>query len=104
MGIFSRNTDQPAVENTDEVVAVVESQVEQYPEDGAIAHNSNDAPELIAASNDEANNPIVQGEVERDSSLDRQEKETQAEYNERVPVAVQPVQPAPTTSYLGQPL
>lgn len=34
----------------------------------------------------------------------RKEGETQQEYNERVPVAVQPVLEGPTTSYLGQPL
>lgn len=34
----------------------------------------------------------------------RKEGETQAEYNERVPVGVQPVLPAPSTSYLGEPL
>ena len=43
----------------------------------------------------------VEPTVVEEVSLDRLESETQAEYNERVPVAVQPVQPSPTTSYLG---
>jgi len=77
---------------------------DDYPTDGAVPYNTNDAPELIALSNDEANNPLVTGEVERDTTLDRQEDETQAEYNERINPAVQPVQPGPSTSYLGQPL
>lgn len=34
----------------------------------------------------------------------RKEDETQQEYNERVPVAVQPVLEGPTLSYLGKPL
>jgi hypothetical protein len=34
----------------------------------------------------------------------RKKNETQAEYNERVPVALQPVQPGPTHSYLGDKL
>lgn len=34
----------------------------------------------------------------------RKEGETQAEYNERVPVGIQPVLPAPSTSYLGKEL
>jgi hypothetical protein len=41
---------------------------------------------------------------EKEVSPFRQEGESQQEYNERVPVAVQPVQPAPTTSYLGNEL
>ena len=34
----------------------------------------------------------------------RKKGETVAEYNERVPVALQPVQPGPTHSYLGNKL
>lgn len=70
----------------------------------ALPHNTNDAPELIAKSNDEANNPIVTGEDHSDKSLQRQDGETQQEYNERIPVALQPVQPLPTHNYLGQEL
>lgn len=71
---------------------------------GANLPNTNDAPELIAASNDEANNPVVTGKVARNKSLDRKKGETQAEYNERVPLGVQPAAPAPTHDYLGRPL
>lgn len=93
-----------APEDTVQNLDVVPSSLEDYPSDGALPHNTNDAPELIEASNDEANNPTVQGKVKRDKSLDRKKGETQAEYNERVPVAIQPVQPGPTTSYLGNKL
>lgn len=51
------------------------------------------SPEELATTT----NPI-------DPDLYQLDGETQAEYNERVPVAVQPVAPAPTESYLGQPL
>lgn len=71
---------------------------------GALPHNTNDAPELIELSNDEANNPTVQGEDHSDKTVQRKKSETQQEYNERIPVAVQPVQPAPTKSYLGEDL
>jgi hypothetical protein len=80
---------------------VVPASFDDYPEHGAVAHDTNDAPELIEASNDESNNPTVQGKVKRDKSLDRKKGETQAEYNERVAPGNQPVQPAPTHSYLG---
>jgi hypothetical protein len=39
-----------------------------------------------------------------DSDLYQKEGETQAEYNERIPVAVQPVQPGAKYSYLGKEL
>jgi hypothetical protein len=71
---------------------------------GALPHNTNDSLQRIIESNDEANNPTVQGEVDRSTVLDRKKGETQAEYNERVPIGNQPVQPAPTTSYLGEKL
>lgn len=73
-------------------------------DNGGLPHNTNDALERIKESNDEANNPIVQGESHVDETLLRGKKETQAQYNERVPVAIQPVQPGPTHNYLGQPL
>lgn len=34
----------------------------------------------------------------------RQKGETVAEYNERIPIGIQPVQPGPTHSYLGKKL
>lgn len=71
---------------------------------GALPHNTNDAPELIAASNDEANNPVVQGKDHSDKTLLRKKGESTQEYNERVPVAIQPVQPGPTHNYLGEPI
>lgn len=74
---------------------------EDYPSDGALPHNTNDALDRIKESEDEANNPILEPH-KRDTSVDRQKDETQAEYNERVPVAVQPVQPAPKYNYRGQ--
>lgn len=47
---------------------------------------------------------VVVSEEQEADDVFRKEGETQAEYNERVPVAVQPVLPGPTTSYLGEPL
>ena len=41
---------------------------------------------------------------ELDNSPFRKKGETQAEYNLRIPVALQPVQPGPTESYLGKKL
>lgn len=38
------------------------------------------------------------------SDYHKREDETQAEYNERVPVGLQPVLPGPTLSYLGNEL
>jgi len=74
-------------------------------EDVAIAgRNTNYAEKFIRESQDESNNPTIGGEDYSDPSLQRQEGETQQEYNERVPVALQPVQPNPTKSYLGNDL
>jgi hypothetical protein len=39
-----------------------------------------------------------------EDEIQRKDGETVQEYNERIPVAVQPVQPGPTHNYLGQPL
>lgn len=88
-------------EETVQPTDVVPASLEDYPTDGALPHNTNDSLDRIKESEDETNNPIVSEKVKRDKTVDRQEGETQAEYNERVPVAQQPVQPAPTHSYLG---
>jgi hypothetical protein len=66
--------------------------------------DSNDAAKLIDLSNDEANNPTVQGADHSDKSLQRQKNESVQAYNERVPIGLQPVQPSATHSYLGKPL
>lgn len=66
-----------------------------------LPHNTNDAPELIELSNDEANNPTVQGADHSDKSVQRQKGESTQDYNERIPVAIQPVQPPIATTYLG---
>lgn len=71
---------------------------------GALPHNTNDALDRIIESNDEANNPVVTGASNIDKELLRNKGESQAAYNERVPVAVQPVQPGPTHNYLGEKL
>jgi hypothetical protein len=88
----------------DTVRPLEEVPADDYPEGGALPHNTNDAHDLIVASNDEANNPTVQGKAKRDKSVDRKKGETQAEYNERVAPGDQPVQPAPVYSYLGNKL
>lgn len=67
-----------------------------------LPHNTNDSLARIHESNDEANNPIVTGKDHSDKKLQRKEGESQAEYNERIPVAIQPVQPQPTHNYLGE--
>ena len=67
-----------------------------------MSHDSNDAYRLHKESEDEANNPVVQGKDHSDESLQRQKGESQAEYNERVSIAVQPVQPMGDRNYLGE--
>lgn len=63
--------------------------------------NPNNARSLILDSHSEANNAIVADPVTaRRTDVDKG-AETQAAYNLRVPVGVQPVQPKPTKSYLG---
>lgn len=114
MGIFSRKQDEVveptpvvpgAVVNPEDTVRPLdEVPQDKTPTDGGLPHNTNDAPALIEASNDEANNPVVQGKDHSDKTLQRKDGESQQEYNERVPVAIQPVQPAPTHNYLGEKL
>lgn len=53
-------------------------------------------------STDTVDEPITTGTFVENPF--QKEGETTQEYNERVPVAVQPVAEAPTTSYLGEPL
>jgi len=66
-----------------------------------VALNTNNARTLILDSHSEANNAIVADPVTaRRTDVDKT-AETQAAYNLRVPVGVQPVQPKPTKSYLG---
>ena len=72
---------------------------------GAEYPNTNDAPIYIKASEDEPNNPIVTGKDHSDKTLQRQDTETAEEYAARVgSTAVQPVQPSPKYSYLGEEL
>ena len=90
-------------EDTVKPLDVVPHADEFHPE-GGVQHNTNDSLDRIKESEDEANNPVVSSRARRDTSFDRKKGESQLEYNERVPVALQPVQPAPTHNYLGQPL
>lgn len=63
--------------------------------------NTNNARSLILDSHSEANNAIVADPVTaRRTDVDKG-AETQAAYNLRVSPGTQPVQPAPTKSYLG---
>lgn len=72
---------------------------------GAEYVNTNDAPQYIKASEDEANNPTVQGPDHSDKTLKRKPSESAAKYAKRVGnPAVQPVQPGQTKSYLGEDL
>jgi hypothetical protein len=68
----------------------------------ALPHNTNDSLARIKESNNEANNPTVQGTIVRDTTLDRGANETLAAYNLRVAPGNQPVQPKETKSYLGK--
>lgn len=111
MGLFSKKEAVEeefvpgAVVNPEDTVRPLEDiPQDDTPTDGGLPHNTNDSLERIIESNDEANNPTVQGEDHSDKTLLRRKGETQQEYNERIPVAVQPVQPAPAKSYLGKDL
>lgn len=73
-----------------------------FPEVAKALGNTNFAHEYQEESQDEANNPTVQGEDHSDKSLQRKAKETQAEYNERVAPGDQPVQPMGEFDYLGR--
>lgn len=115
MALFKRNkgqTDSTDVKAPGSVVApedtVVPTDVlpnadEVYPA-GGVKHNTNDSLDRLKESEDESNNPLVTGKDSSDKSLQRKKGESQQKYNERVPVAIQPVQPGPTHNYLGQPL
>lgn len=63
--------------------------------------NTNNALNLIKDSLDQANNAIVADSVTRRTDIDKTGGETLAAYNLRVTPGVQPIQPAPTKSYLG---
>jgi hypothetical protein len=65
------------------------------------AHDPNLADKFNKDSQDEKNNPTVQGKANR-TPLHRKKNETQQEYNERVPVAEQPVLDASEFDYLGR--
>ena len=72
-----------------------------------VAHDlrdSNLAVVFIKESEDEANNPIVNGKDHSDKKLQRRDNESLAKYNERVTPGTQPVQPAVTRTYLGDKL
>lgn len=63
--------------------------------------DSNNAINLIKDSLSEANNAIVADPVTRRTDIDKTGGETLAAYNLRVLPGNQPVQPQPTTTYLG---
>ncbi len=102
MGIFSK--DQPVVEEFDTVEDAVVSNDEQevtevaeVQEDlGAVEQKNKEYAEALTGDGPSGGTFVENPE--------RLEEETQQEYNERVPVAVQPVLAGPTTSYLGKDL
>lgn len=67
----------------------------------SLPHNTNDSLARIKESNNQANNPVVQGTATRRTDLDRGANESLKDYNARVAPGNQPVQPKPTKSYLG---
>lgn len=95
-----------APEDTVKDLDVVPASLDDYPEDGALPHNSNDAPTLIELSNDQDNNPLVQGKGPKvDKTFYKRKKdETDEEYFGRTSPGTAPVQPGPTQSYLGKAL
>lgn len=88
---------QPPVETAvKEVVPKPKAKASLNPQD------PNNSLHFIKLSNDEANNPIVNGpELPFEKSKLRRKDETQAEYNERVSPAEQGPLPAVEFTYLG---
>lgn len=80
----------------------VAQDVDESLTNGANLPNTNDQDRLIRESLDEKNNPVVQGEHKYEGPLYRQKGESQQAYNERIPVALQPVQPMSEYNYLGK--
>lgn len=89
MGLFTKKEDEKDV-----------------PETPVQAHEAENLDSVEQSNKD--NNEAITGDGPSDGLFvenpERQEGETQQEYNERVPVAVQPVLEGPTLSYLGEPL
>jgi hypothetical protein len=113
MGLFSKKKEEvvkatfvpgTVVDPEDTVRPLEDTPQDETPTNGGLPHNTNDSLERIKESENEANNPTVRGKDHSDKTLARQKGESQQEYNERVPVAIQPVQPTPTVSYLGKKL
>lgn len=99
MGLFKKD-DKPAVEEFN------------TPEEAVAAHDEQVVTETEVLDSVEQRNKENNEEITGDGpsggsfveNPERKEEETQQEYNERVPVAVQPVLEGPTLSYLGKPL
>ena len=101
MGIFSKQetrVDTPVVVS----VPAPEEEVEETPE-VVVQTEELDSVEQTNKDNNDTLNPT--GLVQTGTAVEnpfRNEVETQAEYNERVPVGVQPTGDSPTRSYLGE--
>lgn len=72
-----------------------------------LPHDTNDSLDRIIESNDEANNPVVQSTPKEEEKKfkgpwHRQKNETVQQYNARVPIGLQPVQPPSEFDYLGR--
>lgn len=115
MSIFSKKQDdevvsEPVVVEPTAPEAPVEAPKETEAVEGDIAFpdvakalgNTNFARDYQVESQDEANNPTVQGKDHSDKTLQRRKNESQAEYNERVAPGDQPVQPMGKFDYLGR--
>jgi len=97
MGIFSKNpvVTEPVVTEVEEIQPEVVAEVVESPvEDLGSVEESNKAYGEELAGDGPTDGAFV-------AEPFRKEGETQQEYNERVPVAVQPVLERPTHSYLG---
>ena len=104
MGLFTKDksdveefdTVEDAVVSHDEQEVIEEVVVEETVDLGSVEESNKRNNEALAGDG-----PTEGLSVEEPF---RKDDESQAEYNERVPVAVQPVLDGPALSYLGEPL
>ena len=106
MGIFKKDDKvvpvEPEFKSEDEAVAAHDEQ-EQTPDAPVQAHEAEEL-DSVEQANKDRNEELGGSDGFFVSEPHRKKKETVAEYNARVPVGSQAVQPGPKTSYLGKPL
>lgn len=106
MGIFKKDDKvvpvEPEFNSEDEAVAAHDEQ-EKTPDTPVQAHEAEEL-DSVEQANKDRNEELGGSDGFFVAEPHRKKGETVAEYNERVPVGSQAVQPAPKTSYLGKPL